>query len=161
MGSQAKAGKPKPARATGKRKCRGCGGLFGPEGMALNQVFCHRDKVALDALARLAKKQGKVEWLSEARLDEAKVQKLLAAYHDKVILSPQNDKAMCANRFASHNEHKAHPKFSISGYAFSHQIRDSSMDVDICAPPALSISRQIRFIDDWIWSSLGFFTLLS
>ena len=68
--------KPQP----GKRRCKGCRLSFGPEGIALHQAVCHDCKRSLDALTRIAKRQGHSAWLSEARQDEEKLFKLMTSY---------------------------------------------------------------------------------
>ena len=72
-------GQKKQSR-THTRYCKGCKQYYRPEGMATKSAFCHRDKLRLDTLARLAKAQGKSRWFADCRKDEEKVHKMLKKY---------------------------------------------------------------------------------
>ncbi len=67
---------------THTRYCKGCKQYYRPEGMATKSAFCHRDKLRLDTLARLAKAQGKSLWFGQCRKDEEKVHKILKKYNE-------------------------------------------------------------------------------
>ena len=63
--------------------CRGCRGMFDSSGMALTQNLCHACKASIDNLWHMAKRQNKLQWFSEMKSDDSKVQQLIAAYHER------------------------------------------------------------------------------
>ena len=74
-------GQKKQSR-THTRYCKGCKQYYRPEAMATKSAFCHRDKLRLDTLSKLAKAQGKSKWFCECRKDEEKVHKMLKKYNE-------------------------------------------------------------------------------
>ena len=74
-------GQKKQSR-THTRYCKGCKQYYRPEAMSTKSAFCHRDKLRLDTLSKLAKAQGKSRWFCECRKDEEKVHKLLKKYNE-------------------------------------------------------------------------------
>lgn len=73
------AGQKKASKLYSKR-CKGCHLYFQPQGMGTNSPYCLKDKHKMDQLTRMAKSQGKSEWLRDIKSDEDKCFKVLKAY---------------------------------------------------------------------------------
>lgn len=50
--------------------------------MGSKSAFCLKDKHHLDSLTRVARAQGKIEWIKDVRKDEDKVRKVLKKYDE-------------------------------------------------------------------------------
>eukprot|EP00969_Alexandrium_andersonii_P079250 3495161-Alexandrium_andersonii.AAC.1 len=53
-------GKPKMTNIF-NRRCKGCHMYFSADGMAGNQCYCHKDKLVMDSIYRIAKAQNNLE----------------------------------------------------------------------------------------------------
>ena len=85
---KALSGVKKPSKKY-SRQCRGCGLFFSPEGMAQNQVFCHKDKLTMDCISRVARNQGKKQWFNEVRASDTLARKAIKSY--RAMTSPVGD----------------------------------------------------------------------
>ena len=91
-GRQKKKQQPTDAQRTKKRRCFACKKYFDSTGMALNQHFCHKDKLALDNLYHIAVRQGRLSWFNEAKKDEENVEAMLENYFLKCPPPPPGHK---------------------------------------------------------------------
>ena len=66
------------------RFCKGCNLWYQAGDMASKQSLCHRDKYALDNIARAAVAAGNKEWIKDLRSDPARLQEVLARYRNLV-----------------------------------------------------------------------------
>ena len=72
--------------------------MFGPDGMAIGQNWCHRDKKALDNIKYLCKQQGKTEWLNKQLEDDERAEDLLESYLRKCPPPPREQAQRCCFR---------------------------------------------------------------
>ncbi|CAE6935294.1 unnamed protein product [Symbiodinium sp. CCMP2456] len=72
----------KKATKVNNRRCKVCGLHFRPEGMGSKAPYCIRCKSKVDQVSRLARSQGRKEWFSDLRGNEAKLAKVVAKYRE-------------------------------------------------------------------------------
>lgn len=68
----------------GRRYCKGCGLYWPQESFNINDPYCPKDRPAIKRLQRAAAQQGKPELYKAVKSDEARLQNVLKAYHEKV-----------------------------------------------------------------------------
>ena len=91
--------KAKAVKRTVVKKCRGCNRKLQPGECAPNWPGCVKCKRALDNITKQASRQGvkAQEFVAECRQDDAKLQQMLASYHD--LCSEATDEgASCCGR---------------------------------------------------------------
>ena len=73
----------KKASKTNSRYCKGDGLYYSPEDMAPKSAFCFRCKCCMDVLTKLAKSEGRPEWISEIKSNEKVLQNVIRKYKDQ------------------------------------------------------------------------------
>ncbi len=82
-------------KRTVKRKCPGCAKLFPDDefNFPAKQIFCFPCKRALDCIAKQARKEDKMSWLSDVRNDPTKVKAMLDSYRARFPLGMPSKKS--------------------------------------------------------------------
>jgi hypothetical protein len=73
----------KKASKTNSRYCKGDGFYYSPEDMAPKSAFCFRCKYCMDVLTKLAKSEGRPEWISEIKSNEKVLQNVIRKYKEQ------------------------------------------------------------------------------